>query len=957
MRYISAIAGTLLIITLFIGCSKGQGIMTPEDNFEKLFTFENQSVGVSDYFTDGTPAAGMGALGLFQLNIDPEKKSAELISLRQGALTDVLEVVDITNFLSLAPCTDCAKIKSVELNSDENLVVSIGLKHPFDAGDSLKPISGQNRADLHVFNVEGMIVSDAPATFFPGLYESIADFDLINADGYSGYLDDALDDFYITDATIHPYITHFDDYSSGNFDAANPMGFENVTNPGPSGNLVMAMGCDYDYQDYIFDLHPGPINFIFVVGCTYAVSSASKSERFTPEYRCPQHNKKSASQVSFEIITNNLAGEDTASTANVEVRVVDVNHGIPIGVALNEMFADSSVDDILVDVPDVMTTPFAIDGNNPASGGGHDPSDPLVYAGTITNTVGATEGTYAGVVKVSDSYLPGQNTASLLEGKDGIKRVDPAQNPLEGLFDIPEFATYQRFEIYVMPGNDPPVAVLNTDPDPAVIIKYTTIDLDATSSSDPDGFITLYEYDFDWDGNFTADDSNTTGLITSPPYNTEGFYEIWIRVTDNDDAVDYASVQLEVQAGCVIFVDDDNTTGPWDGSPSNPYQYIQDGVDAATDDCIVWIKPGLYQEDQGGGYYSGLAEVTINNIQNLTLHGENMPILEMHMNLLNGKAAIHAYNSNGLTVEGIEITPDYAYQSGVWLENCDNATVQDCIITGSPDYGFLEFFRGSGCSGLTIKNNDCDDFYSASTYSNVFVLSSCPGSLVTLNTCRRLRHGGYNLYQTGMAYVSLWNSGNTEISKNIFGEYNRAESSTNYVQLQGIYLYGSSNVVIRNNLIYDLSFRNLSGNDSRDWAIIADNCGGIEIYNNTIDSFGINAAGTGTTYGIWIQGSSSMTAVHSNIFSNLESTTSGICYGVYSSVAFTQDYSDVWNLTGGTTSRYAGSASEGPNGIAADPMFTNPSNGDYTLQTGSPCEGTGLNGVDMGCYGGSDPLP
>ena len=32
------------------------------------------------------------------------------------------------------------------------------------------------------------------------------------------------------------------------------MGFESVTNPPPSGNLVMAMGCDYDVQDYKFNM-------------------------------------------------------------------------------------------------------------------------------------------------------------------------------------------------------------------------------------------------------------------------------------------------------------------------------------------------------------------------------------------------------------------------------------------------------------------------------------------------------------------------------------------------------------------------------------------------------------------------------------------------------------------------------------------------------------------------------
>lgn len=49
--------------------------------------------------------------------------------------------------------------------------------------------------------------------------------------------------------------------------------------------------------------------------------------------------------------------------------------------------------------------------------------------------------------------------------------------------------------------------------------------------------------------------------------------------------------------GVTIYVDDDNTNGPWDGTMDNPYQFIQDGIDHASDDDTVYVSHGYYREN------------------------------------------------------------------------------------------------------------------------------------------------------------------------------------------------------------------------------------------------------------------------------------------------------------------------------------------------------------------------
>lgn len=524
-----------IALLLFIGCSGSNPVDTAPADIEIDSEF-NSSILVSDRDVDENPIGGTGLIGVFQAHIELDSLSGEFTPIRTSASQDVLEIVDITNFLLLTPCFDCINLESIAFNSDGNLVLEIGIKHPFRAPDLLYPPTAQNRADLHVFNIEGTIILEgnpADTTTCSNMGATVGPIVLANADGYSPYLDAVIEPIMPTAANIHPYILHFDNFSNGNFSASNEHGFADIVNP--IGNLVMKQGSDWDYKEYEFNLNnlTEPFEFIYAVGCTYGISAENRDVRLTPEYRIPQFNKKAAAKVYVSEIINEstygfVAG-NTLSSETLVIHVLDMSDGVAVGDGIDEMKFASNIVDIEAELPGVASGFVTLPNPTPTGGSPRNPLDPLSFEVTFTNDLGASEGIYAGLIKVTDSYPPAVNVG--ISG-DGISRVGPANPPLDGLFDITEFATYAGFTVDVIHANEAPVACfVNNLPSGFDPYENQTITFDGTCSTDSDGLIVIYAWDFDYDGTtFNVDD---LGLIVEHAYGTAGDYTVALRVTDD----------------------------------------------------------------------------------------------------------------------------------------------------------------------------------------------------------------------------------------------------------------------------------------------------------------------------------------------------------------------------------------------------------------------------------------
>ena len=327
-----------------------------------------------------------------------------------------------------------------------------------------------------------------------------------------------------------------------------------------------------------------------------------------------------------------------------------------------------------------------------------------------------------------------------------------------------------------------------------------------------------------------------------------------------------------------IYVDDSNTTGPWNGTLEHPYQNITSALTYASAGYKIFVYNGTYYEhliisksvaligqDKNGTIIDGnqtgdVIKITANNV-NIT------EFTIQNSGSTSGESGIHVYSSSSNNINHNIIKNNY---NGIFLYDSNNNTLTNNSISNNY-YGISL----SASNTNTISENTI----SSNSKSGIYVSDS---SNATISDNNILKNDEF-----GVAFIASSNSRFTGNDISLNNKY-------------GIYLFSSANNIFSGN--------NISSNqESGIWLskstnnLLADNIFsndkfGIYVTNSTHNIFTKNNIYTNIQHGIrldysinntisgndisknWIRGillyySSNNTIFHNNFINNTGSLT------------------------------------------------------------------------------------
>jgi hypothetical protein len=150
----------------------------------------------------------------------------------------------------------------------------------------------------------------------------------------------------------------------------------------------------------------------------------------------------------------------------------------------------------------------------------HPPSESLAGAEAAVSLTETTEYVVELLVQATEAVQPAAEAAALTTQGPGAESLAGA----EAAVTLSESESHN-----VEPANSPPTADLTTTK------SGSTVEADASGSTDPDGDTLEFRFDFDDGNGFRAWDTSAVAINT---YNSSGFYVITVEVRDGNGGQD-----------------------------------------------------------------------------------------------------------------------------------------------------------------------------------------------------------------------------------------------------------------------------------------------------------------------------------------------------------------------------------------------------------------------------------
>jgi hypothetical protein len=482
----------LAFFALILGsCSKGSSPVTPEGASDH-WQVRNIPVAESNNPSGENPYRGV--LGAWKVHIDVETMTAELVPARNAKAIGNIFDADLSQFLTVSPCSNCMAITGLDVLWDDNLKLDFQMKHPFP--DIAK------RPDLHGFDVRAIFISEADNTVTSSLKvmrpdgtEEDAEYQnyfVLNADGLTSHYDELVNDpRYFIDNTncpgnLNPYLRFFEDPSTGTFNPNAPAGHNVMPTGSPKykRSAVLNKWFGYDNKD-----------FYIVADIAYG-QSAVFANRTNPQYYLPSFNRTEPWRMEYWLENNTLNYNDANSSVDLFVQVFDWQHAAtvdpnyPNPANLAGLRESSKVAKVELLMPTLKATVIE---STTSLGGDGSPTNPLLYKFTIKNELLGYSSIHTGLIAIRDELYG----AAAPSGRSNIPEV-PAGFPYDTL-DIRDYAYYGVIRI-----NMPDIQYGENLYKNEISVNQSTLygqssgRPELTFFMDPSGQKFLYEWDFDY---------------------------------------------------------------------------------------------------------------------------------------------------------------------------------------------------------------------------------------------------------------------------------------------------------------------------------------------------------------------------------------------------------------------------------------------------------------------------